>query len=543
MTKRSPRDWGLALIRRYASLDEAAAIGISAYRDPNDPAALQTPPSEPAQSLAPRATALGSVSSSAASSSPDSSSPASSSPEPAPPSSALELLAYPARRFVAPRIVSSIAPGSGTVAPSRSAQPVQSVPPQRSTPSPAPLEQSSGALQPAPPVSALLELSRPAIVSDAAVDAPLETAMFAAPQTDAAPDSAVLDDAQFARAAITSEASPSTTQNDVTLSLEPTLEPVQLSGTTRRFLEPLVGFDPNEVSVYSGEAASRVTRDLRADAAAQDGVVLLADASNLETPAQLGLLAHELIHAAQQQSAVAPPDASLEPALESPRLFESVSRRFVPAIGSSDTRSVDTRASSAAQLSNAISDTISNTVRQSNAPLLTDISSFASEEDRARTAEARVTQIARAGPFSSVPISAEPSGPASWNGLPAPWERLPSLDAPTSDDSSNEPGVVSLIGSPQGWGSSATTTNPVGYGGSVTTSSTGFSSSASSSPTSSNAASGNAASSAAQAAEIGRELPADSAGATAAPDLEQLAKQVYDVLKRRLQSDRRRSGV
>ena len=49
-----------------------------------------------------------------------------------------------------------------------------------------------------------------------------------------------------------------------------------------------------------------------------------------------------------------------------------------------------------------------------------------------------------------------------------------------------------------------------------------------------------------QAAEVGRELPqvgGVAASASGGPDLEQLAKQVYDVLKRRLQSDRRRGGL
>ena len=541
MTKRSPREWGLALIRRYTSADEAAAIGIEAYRDPNDAAATQTPPSEPAQSVAPRTTVPGPVPSSSASSSPEQAVPIVS-----------DAAAHSARRFVAPRIVSSTASGLGTVAPSLSAQPVQPASAQRSAANSTPLEQSGSALEAAPPIPAPLEPNRPAIASDSSVDAPLETVIVTAPQTAAALDSAVLDNAQLARAAITASSdaspsanpSPSIAQNDTALPIAPPLEPVRLSGATRRFLEPLVGFDPNEVSVYTGEDASRVTRDLRADAAAQHGAVLLPDASNLETPAQLGLLAHELIHVAQQQRSAPAPNATLEPALESPvrsalestRPFEAVSRRFVPAVGSSDTRSPAPSSSAGqpdvtSQFSNPKQS--SNAVWQSSAPINQGISNFTSEEDRARTAEARVTQIARTAPLSSMPASAEPTNaPASWNGLPAPWESLPSLESSPSDD-----GVVSLIGaglSPQGWGGSATTTNPSGYGGSVS----------SSNPAGSNGStSSSSTSSVAQAAEIGRELPAEASGAAAAPDLEQLAKQVYDVLKRRLQSDRRRGGL
>ena len=171
-------------------------------------------------------------------------------------------------------------------------------------------------------------------------------------------------------------------------------------------------------------------------------------------------------------------------------------------------------------------------MRQSSAPLLENISSYASEEDRALAAEARVVQIARTESLSADPTinTAAPS----WNGLPAPWERLPSFETRSTDE-----GVVSLIGaglSPQGWGGSATTTNPVGYASSVS----------SSSAVSSVSSGSSAMTAAPQAAEVGRELPqvgGVAASASGGPDLEQLAKQVYDVLKRRLQSDRRRGGL
>ncbi len=552
MSQRTPRDWGMALIRRYASADEAAAIGIEAYRDPNDktpiPAPVPATVSEPVRTIAPRVTLPSTASSSNVSSVTRSSSPIAST--------ALESTLAPARRFVAPRMaVSSTAPSLRAIT-SAQAPSIQA--------RPAPLEQPSRGFEAA---ARTLEPNRSAGMSTNPLtespDAPLvpptlETEGFAAPvtvddepKTQAAFGERTAADASPSLSVPASVAPRDTAQSDASAST-PTLEPVRLSGATRRFLEPLVGFDPNEVSVYTGEAASRVTRDLRADAAAQAGAVLLPDASNLETPVQLGVLAHELIHAAQQQQSpdTPLPASSLEPAsglvaedaaavsaqpsLEGTQPFESAPRRFVPAVARSDTRGAPI-APSAAQPSNMLQP--SNAVRQSRAPLLQGIPGFASEEDRALAAEARVVQIARAESLSADPTL--PAGAGSWNGLPAPWERLPSFDAPSSDDFSSESGVVSLIGaglSPQGWGPSATTTNLSGYGGSVSSGSPGFSSSS--------ASSNSSASSAPQAAEVGRELPAaPSAAAGGSSDLEQLAKQVYDVLKRRLQSDRRRGGL
>ena len=575
MSQRTPRDWGLALIRRYASVDEAAAIGIEAYRDPNDPA--PTPAAVQASSLStalpssPRVVSSVPISSRTASDSTASSNMTVSSRliAPALPESAVS----PARRFVAPRTaVSSTAPSVKAIAPLPIA-PVQAglvqTQPVAPQPSPAPLEQPSRTPEVAPQIPASLDSSRPASSlfvrplledQDPAVDVPLrptlETENFAASQIDVAPVD--VNDAQIARAAISerpaSDVAPSVTPRATALpdmpAATPSLEPVTLSGATRRFLEPLVGFDPNEVSVYSGEAASRLTRDLRADAAAQDGAVLLPDASNLETPAQLGLLAHELIHAARQQQSASQPqpdavttDSTLEntnleisalaqPALETPHSLDSAPRRFVPAVGSSDTRSARQPSSVGQPIR------FSNAVRQSRAPLLSDINSFESEEDRARAAEARVVQIARAESLSADPTI--PDAAPSWNGLPAPWESLPSFESSPSDD-----GVVSLIGaglSPQGWGGSATTTNPAGYGGSVSSSNPSASNSVATNAGSS-ASSSSSANSAAQAAEVGRELPEAAGAAAGGQDLEQLAKQVYDVLKRRLQSDRRRGGL
>jgi hypothetical protein len=264
----------------------------------------------------------------------------------------------------------------------------------------------------------------------------------------------------------------------VTTPPSPDLERVELSGAARRFLEPLEGFDPSEVPVLRGNTAERIAQNERADALAVDGNVILRDATNLETPEQLGLLAHELIHVPQQ-------------------------RRFVAPV---------------------------------SAPILEDQPAWTDEETRARLAETRVERLARDAPASAQPATPTPDGnTARWNGLPAPWEPMPSLefgDTTTAEPSSK---VVSLVGSgfsDNAWGDAVTTTPPdtsSGYSPNV-------SSSASSAPSST-------ASSGAQLADEARAAPAEGGGESGGDqDIDQLARQVYDVLKRKLQHERRRGG-
>jgi hypothetical protein len=252
------------------------------------------------------------------------------------------------------------------------------------------------------------------------------------------------------------------------------LERVELSGATKRFLEPLVGFDPSDVPVLSGDAAQRITQSERADALAVDGSIVLRDATNLETPEQLGLLAHELIHVPQQ-------------------------RRFVAPIPSKP------------------------------APILEDQPAWTDEESRARLAESRTQRLARSAPTSAQPIGTTSSdGENRWNGLPAPWEPMPSLnfgeDAPSSDAKGN---VISLVGSglsTTAWGDSASSTPP----GTTTVAPVSTSST----------------SSGARLADEARELPSEGGEAGGGDqNIDQLARQVYDVLKRRLQHERRRGGL
>jgi hypothetical protein len=266
--------------------------------------------------------------------------------------------------------------------------------------------------------------------------------------------------------------------------------PTPTAETTRRFLQPLVGIDPAEVRVFRGPVADQVTAAYRADALASGDTVALAAEHSEDTPATLGVLAHELTHIARQRDA-----------------------RFVPPL-----------------------------VRREN------MSGAANEESLAQSVEMQVRRIARdqdeatwhtpapidapssSAPPASTPIST-PAQPrpaefkpqptvrdADWGGLPAPWEPLPGwFDAPQQAQAQSPVVSQPLRSAPPAQQAAA-------------------SSVASSAP-------------AVQLAEMGRMLDAPPAQSTpvAAPeqqpaaDLDALARQVYAVLKQRLAAERRRS--
>jgi hypothetical protein len=304
----------------------------------------------------------------------------------------------------------------------------------------------------------------------------------------------------------TQTASPGRSSSDSASSLEPSQSAVQpppaperieLSGSARRFLQPLVGVDPADVPVLTGEAVRDFTREQRADAAALEGAVLLPEATNLESPETLGLLAHELVHVAAERQA----------------------RRFV--------------APNAEPLSG------SSAREGASVPVLGGDAAWRSEEERAQRAEARVARLAREGLVSDQPsIAQNPAAAleARWGGLPAPWQPLPDLPsvptspatAPTGAQSS-APGVVSLVGAgldSGAWGGAATSSAPsAGVAGA-------------SPATATNSSFG------AQFAQSERDGAEETGGEQGSQeqDIGALAKQVYAVLKRRLQNERNRNG-
>jgi hypothetical protein len=278
----------------------------------------------------------------------------------------------------------------------------------------------------------------------------------------------------------------------------PAASPVQLSQATRRFLKPLVGIDPASVTILQGPLPSAVTSAHRADALAiGDDTILVGSAFVGEMPRDLGLLAHELTHIARERRP-----------------------RFIPP---------------AARASRVTSH------------------ADPSEESLARRVESRVVHLARSGPTHSdvgrpgaavseallSDPSPEPSIPeaadagtttatpridADWGGLPAPWEPLPEWLAPSTPGRGQAAATFSPRASQATSGAVAAA--PVSMAAPARVS--------------------------VQRAEEGRELdapeqasPAAPAEAPAgvAPDLDLLARQVYAVLKRRLETETRREQM
>ncbi|WP_182482760.1 DUF4157 domain-containing protein, partial [Calidithermus roseus] len=81
----------------------------------------------------------------------------------------------------------------------------------------------------------------------------------------------------------------------------PLAPPTPLADSARRFLEPLLGFDPSEFAVYRDPTADRIAWAHRADGVNIGQAVFLAAGQQDGDPRTLGLLAHELTHAARRR--------------------------------------------------------------------------------------------------------------------------------------------------------------------------------------------------------------------------------------------------
>ncbi len=273
------------------------------------------------------------------------------------------------------------------------------------------------------------------------------------------------------------------------------LEPTPLPESTRRFLRPIVGMDPSEARVHRGPLADAIAASKDADAVTIGRDVFMAEGHADGEPQTLGLLAHELTHVAR----------SLEP-------------RFVPPVARSFD-SIQTRASSPEE--RLAMDVESRVINQAQARL-----------DSGSSLESGVGELP--GPPSNfsdtnntvqdgVPDSrAERFAPDPWNGLPAPWEPMPAA----SDTR----------------GSSGTATPAPNF------STPNFSTPSFTSPSA--FSSSDAGGAVAQTAERSRDVDAGSGGthtdhapdAKGAPkqDMDALARQVYAILKRKLDAERRR---
>ncbi len=274
-----------------------------------------------------------------------------------------------------------------------------------------------------------------------------------------------------------------------TLQIRPSSAP--LSQRTRRFLQPLLGVDPASVRVHRDAIAERLTDAYQADAITVGDDIEVAAGHPDDTSETLGLLAHELTHVARQR----------EP-------------HFVPPIA----RSIRQFPSRASRPSFADDETLALQV----------------ESQVKRVAQEQVDQVGNAGETSAeTTISIPKSRAASdaWGGLPAPWEPLPDW-------------LVSLTGAAEGSAHIPVVPSqspPVAHGTDRTVSGTGM------------IHGGDIGASDTGVQRAGTERSVDvekgqaatsTANATKAPEpnLDELARQVYSLLKRRLGVEYRREN-
>jgi hypothetical protein len=243
--------------------------------------------------------------------------------------------------------------------------------------------------------------------------------------------------------------------------------------STRRFLKPHVGIDPDTVRVVRGPLAGEVTDAARADAAAIGDVILLPDQHDERTPATRALLAHELTHVAASRS---------------PRFVPPAARRTAPQ--GRPVRPIDAGTLSAEE---RLARDVEWAVRDE------------AEGDEAVGEEA--TDVP--APAWAADSRGEGDDPA-WGGLPAPWEPMPSAGARVGSGASAEPGVSPVVSTGGTDIQYAGEDRPLGEGHAAETASHQ------------------------QASRHHESAPA--------PDLDVLARKVYDNLKRRLAAERRREG-
>ena len=282
--------------------------------------------------------------------------------------------------------------------------------------------------------------------------------------------------------------------------------PLPLSESSRRFLQPLVGIDPGEVPVHVGPEANTVAAAYRADALTDGNVVMLGAGHVPDSPETLGLIAHELTHIVRRRD---------------PRFIPPIARgehRAAPALSVAGAQTETEEIAPLADdemVARRVESQVARAARTADSDQPREQSALAGDENRPAGAStpAQASTLAQSSTDGRVGESAG----NRWGGLPAPWEPLPVWMAPSAPESPAMPANVTPL--PLAAPTQLAPVAPV-----------------------------------AQLAEQGREGGGESAApetpapqqqeahAPAAPDLDALARQVYDLLKRRLALERRNFG-
>lgn len=278
----------------------------------------------------------------------------------------------------------------------------------------------------------------------------------------------------------------------------PASRAVPVSPEARRVLQPLVGIDPGDVTFVQGPAADAITAAHQADAVTAGTTVALGSAFDGDaSPEGLGLIAHELTHVARH-----------------------VSPRFVPPIartpGESPLALDADEETVALRVEGRVRAEASRTAAPAAVP----------DADRGASVVDGVVARPSARHATTSPDVAPQRVSRDWGGLPAPWEPMPELEVPVVSPADQvEIRAGSAIAPAQMSAAPAApmveAAVPVAHA-----------------PVALHAASHDRA----PAATSG--VPAASeASAAKGPDLDQLARQVYAVLKRRLRADATRLNV
>lgn len=298
------------------------------------------------------------------------------------------------------------------------------------------------------------------------------------------------------------------------------IEPISLRA--REVLKPLVGFDPAEARIHRGPAAARFANMHQADAVTVSNDIYLAAEHTQSEPETLGLLAHELTHVARHY----------EPRAIPPVLSNSQKAQDATPAGHDEASGTADE-----MLATADEETLAEQVEQQVTRLVRE----------ARTTNERTTGLTSATPtIAAQPAQADqPQQLAleqySWGKLPAPWEPLPdwlSTSARTSEEfthpaQARQTQPAQQLSSTQrsnqqqqqhGTGTPAATASATAAGGQDA-------------PVAQNASKER------QHATNYEQFPWQAPPAQQhepEPDLDKLARQVYAVLKRKLEVDRRR---
>ncbi|MHB8645320.1 MAG: eCIS core domain-containing protein [Thermomicrobiales bacterium] len=273
---------------------------------------------------------------------------------------------------------------------------------------------------------------------------------------------------------------------------EPVPTPVTIPDATRRFLQPLVGFDPRAVPIYRDTTTGHVTAGHNADALT-DGNAIILSSSNvaMDRPETLGVLAHELTHIARR---------------DHPRFVPPIARRA--AHPSRDPLVIAERGGerAASLTEESLAERVEERViRAARIPLLPpthDVVSLPHPSEQTLP-----NRDAPVQPTAARSVRTD----TNWGDLPAPWEDVPNWMRHSPSESTNRDemaGVGGQIGAEPPVVQRAGTERSLSDG---------------------------------EEHNHARQSPRDD-GSGNEPDLDALARQVYALLKDRLSVERRRTG-